>query len=359
VNVGEKLKAILAAIQQDPGNRGLGRDPEANLFNACPEDFARACRSLAEHPAPVLGVVTGFWIPAAKLGETDGPLGAVYLARTLPQLGVGVVLVSDPFCRAALLAGVAKCGGTGTVPVVDLPLREWEKRAGSVFDGTGSGVAAHSVAHASGSLHRAPREERGGDCLTHILALERVGTSHTLASIRSQRGTDEGTVQRFLAEVPAAERDRCHTMRGVDITEQMCDASYLFERTGDGDQPVTIGVGDGGNEIGMGKVSWGVIRRNIPRGGLIACRVATDHLIVAGVSNWGAYALAAGVALLGDYSPPDDWFDAEKERGILAEMVERGPLVDGVKAKPAVSVDGLEFDAYIEPLRRIAQIVRA
>ena len=35
-------------------------------------------------------------------------------------------------------------------------------------------------------------------------------------------------------------------------------------------------------------------------GGLIACRVPADYLIVAGVSNWGAWALGAGVALLRD-----------------------------------------------------------
>src|SRR4029077_6335677 len=142
------------------------------------------------------------------------------------------------------------------------------------------------------------------------------------------------------------EHGRCHTMRAVDITEQMCDAAFLFEHAEEAHRPVTLGIGDGGNEIGMGKVPWDVIRRNIPRGGVIACRVATDYLIVAGVSNWGAYALSAGVAVLRGYSPADDWFDVEKEHGILAEMVEQGPLVDGVKAQPAVSVDGLEFAAY-------------
>ena len=45
----------------------------------------------------------------------------------------------------------------------------------------------------------------------------------------------------------------------------------------------------------MGKMSWDVIRRNIPNGGLVACRVPADQLIVCGVSNWGAYGLAAGV----------------------------------------------------------------
>jgi hypothetical protein len=334
MNADEKLRAILAAIQHDPGNRGLGRDPKANLLNACPGDFADACRGVAEHPAPVLAVVTGFWIPAAKLGETDGPLGAVYLARTLPQLGVRVVLASDPFCRASLAAGVEKSLVPPPTHVIDLP-----------------GARADDSPE--------PWWGKGNPRPTHLLALERVGPSHTPASIRAQPCTDERTVERFLAEVPQSEHGRCHTMRGVDITEQMRDAAFIFERSGGGDHPVTIGVGDGGNEIGMGKVPWDVIRRNIPRGGIIACRVATDHLIVAGVSNWGAYALASGVALLRGYSPPDDWFDVEKERGILAEMVAQGPLVDGVKQHPAVSVDGLEFNEYIEPLRRIAAMVRA
>jgi hypothetical protein len=326
VNVDQKLEAILAAIQQDPGNRGLGRDPQANLFNACPEDFSRACRSLSEQRRPQLAVVTGFWIPVARLGETDGPLGAVYLARTLPKLGVGVMLYSDPFCRPALVAGVAKCGGEETVPVVNL---RWSRPS------------------------RLPSRP------THLLALERVGPSHTPASIPEQPGADEATVQRFLAEVPAPEHDRCHTMRGIDITDEMHDAFRLFERRSWSGEPVTIGIGDGGNEIGMGKVSWDVIRRNIPRGAVIACRVATDYLIVAGVSNWGAYALAAGVALLRGVDPPANWFDIDIERAILAEMVEKGPLVDGVKGRPEVSVDGLEFEAYIEPLRQIAAIVRA
>ncbi len=148
-------------------------------------------------------------------------------------------------------------------------------------------------------------------------------------------------------------------MRGVDITEQTSEAERLFEHAGEINRPVTIGIGDGGNEIGMGKVSWDVIRSNIPHGGVIACRVATDYLIVAGVSNWGAYALSAGVALVRGVEPSAEWFDVEKERGILAEMVEQGPLVDGMKGRPTVSVDGLEFEAYIEPLRQIAAIVRA
>src|SRR5207253_4404982 len=115
----------------------------------------------------------------------------------------------------------------------------------------------------------------------------------------------------------------------------------------------TIGIGDGGNEIGMGKVPWEVIRRNIPRGSLVACRVPVDHLVVCGISNWGAYGLAAAVRLLRGEPPGGELFDVAREEELLRLMVEAGPLVDGVVGRPAVSVDGLEFERYAEPLRRL------
>src|SRR5262245_21569332 len=297
----DKLMAIRDVIQRDAGNRGLARDPAANLINACPDDLAAACKSIAEHPAPVVGVVTGFWIPSAKLGETDGPLGAVYLMRTLGQMGIPTFVLSDPFCSLALHAGLRAAGvSAGPSSVRELPV-----------DGVRQPPAT----------------------LTHLIALERVGPSHTPDSIRAQPGATEQTVQAFRAEVPTDRHDRCHTMRGIDITNEMRPAAWLFERPS---RPaLTIGIGDGGNEIGMGKIPWEVIRRNIPGGAPIACRVATDHLIVAGVSNWGGYALAAGVALVRGYEPPDAWFDVNQERAILSFMVEHGPLVDGVTGERA------------------------
>src|SRR5262249_45396012 len=55
------LRAMRDLIQEDPGGRGLARDPESNLINACPEDFAAACQSIAEAADAGLGVVTGFY----------------------------------------------------------------------------------------------------------------------------------------------------------------------------------------------------------------------------------------------------------------------------------------------------------
>src|SRR5262249_31925838 len=130
---------------------------------------------------------------------------------------------------------------------------------------------------------------------------------------------EEFSLEEFLQIIPAARQNRCFTMRGRDVTDLMSRAYELFEQREypRNKRPPTIGIGDGGNEIGMGKIAWETIHRNVPNGGLIACRVPTDHLIVAGVSNWGAYALAAGVALLSGVKLPAELFDPDRERAIL------------------------------------------
>ncbi len=75
------LDTMRDLIQQDVNQRGLASGPADNLLNVCPDDFRLACQSLAEHPRPVLVIVTGFFIPTGQppCGETDGPLGAVFL----------------------------------------------------------------------------------------------------------------------------------------------------------------------------------------------------------------------------------------------------------------------------------------
>lgn len=330
------LEHIRDIIQVDVGQRGLRTDPDDNLITACADDFRAACRDLADTRNAALAVVTGFFIPHGEppAAETDGPLGAVFLARALTPLGIKVVLATDAFCVPALTTGLALAGLRKMVPVVGLP----------------------SVEQAGGLSHsdywRAFQERAGSP--THLIAVERVGPSHTPDSIRAQAGCTAATVERFLADVPAEGHDRCHTMRGRDITTLMSPAHRLFECAPSG--VTTLGIGDGGNEIGMGKIAWDVIRRNIPNGGPVACRVATDHLIVAGVSNWGAYGLAVGVRRLREVAPDPELFDVERERELLHGMVERGPLVDGVTGTQTVSVDGLEFDRYSEPLRLLAAL---
>ncbi|MFO0803933.1 MAG: DUF4392 domain-containing protein [Gemmataceae bacterium] len=268
MDAAEKLAAILAAVQVDPGNRGL-----ANLFHHFPHDFANACKSLTDTPDAACLIHTGFFIPSADppAFETDGPLGVAFLARACHSLGIGTRILAED----------------------------------AIHDAIGDFTNASSEA------------------VTHFVAIERAG--------------------------PAAD-GKHYTMRGRDTSP------FLY-RNFSPDGIASIGIGDGGNEIGMGKLPHALVAENIPNGDLIHCRVPTDHLIVAGVSNWGAYALAAGIFVLRGVKPPSDLFDPDHERAILEAMVKAGPLVDGVTGKPTATVDGLTWDEYAKPLIRIREIL--
>ena len=300
------LTRLRDIIQNDIGQRGLRKDPARNLINACSDNFANACRSLAEHPNPSLAVATGFFIPTATppAGETDGPLGALFLARALTPMGIPVAILTDAFCIQALEAGLDACGLH--VPLIALPSATSSLRPDE--------------------YHREVQTRLGDFALTHLLAIERVGPN---------------------------EQGRCHTMRGRDITALVSPAHHLFLPSPRG--PITIGIGDGGNEIGMGKIPRDVVARNIPNGELVACQTATDQLIVCGVSNWGAYALAAGIAHLRGISLDATLFDPERERQLLETMVHAGPLVDGVTGQPTATVDGLTWEQYAEVLVKIGE----
>jgi hypothetical protein len=304
----EKLAAILAAVQTDPGNRGLARDPDDNLFTATAGDFQAACRSIAGRPDGALDLVTGFYVPngSPPAYETDGPLGCVFLMRALIHLLPALSVGSPRWdCSRAMRCGLEH---SATDTREDLLIEDF---TGGLYS----------------DLHlkrKGPEPE-----LAHVIAIEHVG-----------RATD----------------GRYYSMRGNDITRftKTYDETFLIQRT-----HVTIGIGDGGNEIGMGKIPHETIVKNIPNGDLIHCRVPTDFLIVAGVSNWGAYALAAGIYVLRGVKPPPDLFDPDREREILEVMVREGPLVDGVTGRQTATVDGLSWDEYAKPLVRIRGILES
>jgi len=281
------LERLRDLIQVDVGQRGLARDPVHNLFNALPDDFAAACHSLAA--AHRVAILTGFYIAdvVPPCGETDGPLGAVYLARGFAELGIEAELLTDEFCVRSLIAGLREAN------LPDVPVRC---------------MPASTAAE-----------------VTHLIAIERVG-----------RASD----------------GRCYSMRGRDITDVMTPVHPLLEQCREAGI-TTIGIGDGGNEVGMGKLPIDLIANNIPDGAKIACRLATDHLIVAGISNWAAYAVIAGVASLMNKRLSESLLSIDEERRILETMIREGPLVDGKTVRFECSVDGLMFDDYAYPLKQI------
>lgn len=104
-------------------------------------------------------------------------------------------------------------------------------------------------------------------------------------------------------------------------------------------QIASIGIGDGGNELGMGKIISLIKSSDIPNGDVIACTVPTDHLIVSSVSNWGAYALVAAVVVLlvhregevGQFTSSECRLSAEQELSAY-EKIEVVKIVDRIGA---------------------------
>jgi hypothetical protein len=101
----------------------------------------------------------------------------------------------------------------------------------------------------------------------------------------------------------------------------------------------TVGIGDGGNEIGFGlireeaneiyKQAYGEICQ-CGCGGGEATAAATDVLVSAAVSNWGAYGVSAVLAYL--LADPFVLQDADTERRMVEAMVAKGAAAAGMHA---------------------------
>lgn len=326
------FSALEAIIRQDPAGRGVaGYCHEGEWLAAgMLEDAARHLAVRGD----AVAIVTGFCVADLKppMAETDGPPGALFLARALSALGREVTLVSD---------------GSG-FDLLRRGCRLWALDAQLVDLAASPGGLRMSL---SDLLPPALTRR-----LTHVVAIERVGPSHTPDSIRHQTGNTPAAIAQFEAEVPREHHDRCHNMRGVIIDEYSAPAHHLFEAArSSGDGITTIGIGDGGNEIGMGTIPWQALRAALQgqQAGRIICRVPTDFLLLAGVSNWGAYALACAVACLaGRHDFIADWNEAS-ERQLIEHLVREGGAVDGLTRRREATVDGLPLDAYLSVLRQI------
>ncbi|HIP75017.1 MAG TPA: DUF4392 domain-containing protein, partial [Thermococcus paralvinellae] len=144
----------------------------------------------------------------------------------------------------------------------------------------------------------------------------------------------------ILVSVETAGRSKdgnYYSMSGLKVLTPPFDELFLKARE---IGVPTIGIGDGGNEIGMGNIKH-LIEKYIPLGEKISTIVETDELIVSAVSNWGAYGLVAQVSLEIGENLLKDW----NERKNLMTMVSAG-LIDGIVKKPVMSVDGLSVEIH-------------
>lgn len=131
------------------------------------------------------------------------------------------------------------------------------------------------------------------------------------------------------------------TMRGADMNGYTAPLHRVFERTG----RTRIGVGDGGNELGMGALPADLVAAVVPLGARIRCTVGCDLPLVAGTSNWGAAALVAALAAVTG-TDCADLLDPAWSQAVLAHMVARAGAVDGVAGAAQPTVDGVAWPEY-------------
>ncbi|KAM8915240.1 D-glutamate cyclase, mitochondrial isoform 3-T3 [Spinachia spinachia] len=296
----------------DPGQRGIRA-----LF--VQDELLLSCLTLSH--ANSVAITTGF--PTHHMqsppDETDGPPGAIAMATMLLSLGKQVTMVMDRRALEMNQAIIDEAVSTGVlknaIPIV-------------TFEESSPDSALHFLCH-----HGDPKKPR----YDHLVAIERSGR---------------------------AEDGNYYNMRGVNVKHLVDPIDNLFLAAKDIPGISTTGIGDGGNELGMGGLR-DKVRTMMPNGGLIACDVPADYAITAGVSNWGGYAVACGLYLLhtcpshqryrlrglaAEQTTPQeqlqDWTanlpSVDKEESILSTLVRFG-IRSGKTGNLAMEVDGLTF----------------
>jgi hypothetical protein len=124
--------------------------------------------------------------------------------------------------------------------------------------------------------------------------------------------------------------------RSEDISSYTAKIDELF--TLGGKTAPTFAIGDGGNEIGMGNYKDDIQKYL----SLVPCAVECDYLMLATVSNWGAYGFITYLDknLLPSFDEVDEY---------LGYIVSLGS-VDGIKKECVKSVDGKEWSLEKEIL---------
>ena len=157
------------------------------------KDFCtKAAVAVLDNPGTAI-IATGFYIRSAGYIETDGPPGAIAIGRALNRLGYRVVYVTDKHGMAALEA-IADPSSI----VYEFP----------ILDSQASNILASNICNKFDP--------------SIMIAVERCGIN---------------------------ELGKYSNMHGQDITQYTAKIDCLFQNN-----ITSIGIGDGGNEIGMGNL---------------------------------------------------------------------------------------------------------
>lgn len=302
------------------GVAGLFEPARALLDRPIAETAARHLMDLnaGDHVFIITGSLTRAAV-SPDIAENDGPIGSAVLARALSK-------------------------GFNAVPViiVDASIRD---RVSRMVEFAGLNVVSKEQAGIAAGLPRftgvavmenGAIEDKAAQASAHQL-LQNYAPKVVIACERAGISAD-GTYRNALGQDYSAGREK------LDYVVEYASAKGI----------PTIGIGDGGNEIGMGAVK-AAVAANIPHGEVLCAEMATDVLMPAGVSNWGCYAIAAALAILKE--DPSLAHTPEAERRLLDFSPSAG-LVDGMSGMLDATADGMHPDVHASIVELLAQTVR-
>jgi D-glutamate cyclase-like, C-terminal len=176
--------------------------------------------------------------------------------------------------------------------------------------------------------------------------LELTGRNLAEAEQQAERILDKLRPQAIISiERPGlAEDGLYYNMRGEDISPRCAYFDPVLNRA----NCPTIAVGDGGNEIGMGNIREAIAGLDIN-----ASVTGCDELLVADVSNWGAYGIIAFLDLWSN----KNLLDNISPNDILAYLSARGS-VDGVTRENTLTEDGLDSEQGYQVIDSLRTLVR-
>ena len=245
-----------------------------------PLPFRNAAAGLLQTAGPVF-ILTGFYIARSGTIETDGLSGAYVLAHCLRALNRPVVVPADEK-SADILSRIFPAD-----EIIDYPI--------------GDPVSSRQFANRI-LAERLPAA---------VIAIERPGPS------------PDGTFR---------------NAGGQDITPFTARMEYLWP-----DTCLTIGIGDGGNELGMGRLA------NAWNDGRPVCEIPAACTLLGSASDFAAWSLAAALEIsTGTNLLPS----AESIEKLLRLTSELG-IVDGMTGKPGLSIDGYSLETVLERYRLI------
>lgn len=261
-----------------------------------PDNFCtHAAHYILSHTGIVF-ITTGFYVLKSDAPETDGPPGAFALGSALSRLGFTVVYVAArPI--SYIMNGYLRNTGEKAY-ILDYPL---------LNDPTeNQRMAQYIISTYNPSL---------------LISIER--SSHNAAG-------------NYL------------NMHGDDVGSHTAHIDQLFLQ----DKP-SVGIGDGGNEIGMGNL-YSVIKAtdHLPNDPSV---VGCNHLVIASVSNWGGYGLVAALSLLTEQNLLPT---PEQDTRCLEYLVNKG-VVEGISGERTMAVDGFDVQTNQQVLQKLHAHINA